>query len=135
MLATRVLLLMLGAQLVSASLLSRPPLAAGLRLRGGLDALDDDDEKPADSEGNPGSSPGLTDEQILEKLNGIPTFVVMGQEGGFVALTLREGGRAICFFVEPEEAKAVLNMTQASNTEVPLKLACVGLGNAMKCVS
>jgi len=93
-----------------------------LRVRGGADdagADESEEDKP------------LNEEQITEKLNAVPTFVVMGEEGGFVALSLREGGRAICFFTEPEEAKAVLELTQNANADTPLRLACVGLGNAL----
>lgn len=90
-----------------------------MRFRGGAES-DEVDDAP------------LTEEQVMQKLNEIPTFVVMGKEGGFVALTLREGGRAISFFIEPEEAKAVLNMTREAHPEVEVQLVSVPLGNALK---
>lgn len=114
------LLLTLGA--AHASLLA-PPRTRALRIRGG-----------ADDEGASEDSNTLTEDQVMEKLNAIPTFVVMsGQdESGFAALTTKEGTHAICFFTEPEEAKAILNMTQSVDPNTPLRLATIGLGNALK---
>lgn len=116
-------LALLGA--ADASLLSAPR-SRPLRFRGGDD---DGDGEPATKEYEP-----LTEEQVLEKLNEVPTFVVMSgkDDGGFVALQVKDGGRAICFFTEPEEAKAVLNMTMSAEPGTPLRLACIGLGNALK---
>jgi len=74
----------------------------------------------------------LTEEQVMAKLNEIPTFVLMGKGGGFVALQIKDGGRTIPFFLEPEEAKAVLNVTQSAHPEEAIKLVSVGLGNALK---
>ena len=39
---------------------------------------------------------------------------------------------AIAFFVEPEEAKAVLNMTMAAHPDSDLRLVSIGLGDAYK---
>lgn len=94
-----------------------------LRLRGGADEDNTDDMAP------------LTDDEITEKLNAVPAFVIMGAGDGFVALELRDEGRAVCFFTDVNEAKAVFNMTQTSHPEANLRLVCTGLGNAMKLVN
>lgn len=95
------------------------------RLRGG-----EDDAPP----GVPGPDPvALTRKEITAKLDTVPAFMLVGEEGGFVSLQLKDGGgRAIVFFTEPEEAVAVLNMTNAQHTDAKIKLACVGLGTAFK---
>lgn len=104
-----------------ASLLSAPRVGSGsLRLRGGAEEANGADDR------------ALSMDEITEKLNKVPTFVMMGEDGGFVALHLREGGRAICFFSEPEEAQAVLNMTREAHPDQAIKLVTIGLGNALK---
>lgn len=127
MMYATLILWLLGASTAHASLLSAPRLG---RLRGGadIDLENDDDVAAAAVDDTP-----LTEEEVMAKLNQVPTFTVMGkEEGGFVALERREGGRAIAFFIEPEEAKAVLNMTHAAHPELELRLVCIGLGNAFK---
>ena len=91
-----------------------------LRIRGGA-------EEDEDAE-------ALSDDQILEKLNAIPTFALMYGEDqtGFVGLEMKQGGKAISFFTDPVEAQAVLNMTSEASPGTPIRLACVGLGNALK---
>ena len=89
----------------------------------------------------PASSSGvLTEQQIFDKLNEVPTFGLMStskESTGFVALTPKGGGRAIVFFLEPEEAKAVLEMNKnaGDEQETPLRLVCLGLGSALKLCS
>jgi len=134
---SRLLLLLLSSEAARASLLTAPSISTGLRLRGGdvADALeesdltndleDSDDDKPL-------NDAPLTEEQVFKKLNEIPTFCLMGKEGGFVALTMKDNGRTIPFFIEPEEAQAVLNMTQAGHPDEAIRLVSVGLGNALK---
>ena len=126
-----VVLLFLSA--AQAALLA-PPGLASFRFRGGADFdLEDDLEESAQEDETDDDAEGpLTEAQVIAKLNEVPTFVLMGEEGGFVALTLKDKGRAICFFTEPEEAKAVLNMTVAQHPDVPIRLTSVGLGSALK---
>lgn len=116
--ASLTVLLLLSADAMAMSLQS---MRAPLRLRGG------DDEDP------PNAPVALTREQVIEKLNEIPTFALMGGEG-FVALQLADGsGNAICFFIEPDEAQAVLNhTTTGAASGQNLRLACVGLGTAFR---
>ncbi len=121
--------LVLFAASATASILANPVLSRQhLRLRGGEG---DADDAAADAG-------VLTEQQITDKLNEVPTFVLMSaaeESTGFVALVAKDGGRAIVFFTEPEEAKAVLKMTQEADEETPLRLACVGLGSALKLCS
>jgi len=120
--SSKILLLLLSLEAAHAASLAAPRMRPALRLRGGAETLEDADMQ--------NDSP-LTEEQIFEKLNQIPTFVIMGK-GGLVALEIRDRGRAISFFLEPEEAKAVLNMTQTAHPDEAVHLASVGLGNALK---
>ena len=132
-----ILALLLAQTSVRAAILA-PPTLSSTRFRGGADgdepsgaALTDRFRGGAD--GDEPSGAALTDEQITAKLNGVPCFVLMGENGGFVALTPRnEEKRAVCFFTDVAEAKLVLNMTQSANPETPIRLACAGLGNAIK---
>jgi len=120
----RLVLLLLAPLVYSTSLTSLKVSGNLRRLRGG------DDEPPTQ-----GPEPvALSRKEITAKLDQVPVFMLVGAEGGFVALQLKDsGGRAIVFFTEPDEATAVLNMTQASQTgDTKMKLACVGLGTAFK---
>ena len=90
--------------------------------------------------GEASSSGVLAEQQIFDKLNEVPTFGLMStskESTGFVALTPKGGGRAIVFFLEPEEAKAVLEMNKnaGDEQETPLRLVCLGLGSALKLCS
>ena len=147
---------------VSASRLVTPaPVRHHLRIRGGADNGDDtfpldedhqttldedvsgdvaaEDAMPGDA-GEASSSGVLTEQQIFDKLNEVPTFGLMStskESTGFVALTPKGGGRAIVFFLEPEEAKSVLEMNKnaGDEQETPLRLVCLGLGSALKLCS
>ena len=112
----------------------------GLRLRGGAEdpfeessfveeeSIFAEDEKPKES------TDPLTREQIVAKLNEVPTFTLIGEDqGGFVALKLADSEKnTICFFTDPEEAKTVLEMMKKAHTDKQIRLACVGLGTAFQ---
>ena len=82
----------------------------GLHFRGGAE---DDESSGEDTD----STAPLTREQIVAKLNEVPTFTLIGEEqGGFVALKLADSEKnTICFFTDPEEAKTVLEMMQSAS--------------------
>lgn len=104
----------------------RPPRLSGLRLRGGEDASDNQSAVP---EVPPAAA--ITKEQILEKLNGVPTFAIVNKDGGIVGMQDAEGGKkSVCWFTDGDEAKAILKAMMASNPDAGLKLACHGLGGA-----
>lgn len=150
----RLAAVVLLAASVSASRLVTPaPARHHLRIRGGADNGDDtfpldedvsgdfaaEDAMPGDAV-EASSSGVLTEQQIFDKLNEVPTFGLMStskESTGFVALTPKGGGRAIVFFLEPEEAKAVLEMNKnaGDEQETPLRLVCLGLGSALKLCS
>jgi len=95
------------------------------RLRGGADG---------DSEDAPPPRPpnkALSREEILDKLNAIPTFCIMNDESGVVAMRDAESGKAACcWFTDGTEARALLKATREQNPDATLRLACHGLGAA-----
>ena len=138
-----------------ASSLRAPPLAAR-RLRGGFDALDDDDDEPAvglplndDTDLDGASSDGpeveepitdrepperppnkaLTKPQILEKLNAIPVFCLLTKDDGIVGMK-GEGDdeTSCCWFTDPLEARALLKHMSDNNPETELHMGCHSLG-------
>lgn len=152
---------LLAASVSAARLVTPSPVRHHLRIRGGAEngddpfPLDEDHQTTLDEDVSgdvaaedamPGdaieasSSGVLTEQQIFDKLNEVPTFGLMStskESTGFVALTPKGGGRAIVFFLEPEEAKAVLEMNKnaGDEQETPLRLVCLGLGSALKLCS
>lgn len=139
----------------AASSLRAPPLAAR-RLRGGFDALDDDDDEPAvglplndDADLDGASSDGpeveepitdrepperppnkaLTKPQILEKLNAIPVFCLLTKDDGIVGMK-GEGDdeTSCCWFTDPLEARALLKHMSDNNPETELHMGCHSLG-------
>ena len=152
---------LLAASVSASRLVTPAPVRHHLRIRGGADngddpfPLDEDHQTTLDEDVSgdvaaedamPGdaieasSSGVLTEQQIFDKLNEVPTFGLMStskESTGFVALTPKGGGRAIVFFLEPEEAKAVLEMNKnaGDEQETPLRLVCLGLGSALKLCS
>lgn len=73
---------------------------------------------------------GLTKDEIIEKLNRVPTFAVVNKDGIVVPMTAADGGADVCWFTDPEEAKETLALTLASHPEAEghLRLACSPLG-------
>lgn len=121
----RALCLVLAAQAAAVTLV---PRVGGLHLRGGADGEDGDDAAKLPD------PVALSRETIVQKLNDVPTFTLIGEEqGGFVALNVADDDTSsICFFVDAEEAKQVLKMMDEAHPGKGLRLACVGLGTAFK---
>ena len=68
----------------------------------------------------------LSRDEVTNKLNAVPTFVIAGDDDKFVALDGK-----ICFFVDGAEAKEALELTASGNPDVPgLHLIPVPLGTA-----
>ena len=133
-----------------------PHVAHGMRFRGGADIdLEEDLEADADAEALPteeaaaatgeaattsdGAAAGadveipasraLSRAEITEKLNAIPTFCVQSEEGGIVAMKLQDDPNpAICWFLDPREAQAVLSAAEAGKPDANMRLGCHGLG-------
>lgn len=125
-------LLLLAAEAADASIFAA--LGGGLhgfsRFRGGADTTGSSD-RINDDEATP-----LSEEQIMEKLNTIPTFVMMsGQDSdglNFVSMAAPDGETAVLFFTEPDEAQDVLARTQAALSDNSIRLGTVGLGDALQ---
>jgi len=104
----KALLLALTLQLSRHCITASPLPTLGLRLRGG----------------------GLTKDEIIEKLNRVPTFAVVNNDGIVVPMTAADGSADVCWFLDPEEAKETLALTLTSHPEAEghLRLACSPLG-------
>ena len=53
----------------------------------------------------------LTRDEITEKMNSIPTFYIVGEDGGMVGLRDKEGKTAICWFTDAAEARVILGLS------------------------
>jgi len=121
------------------------------RLRGGADLeeedlgsiLDDDplsNDEDADAPSAPASAAAaaampekkaLTREEIIAKLNHIPVFCIVNEEGQMVGLQDKDSGVfACCWFTDPDEAKMLLGATVEANPDKALKLVVAGMGGA-----
>jgi len=109
---------------VGATTLSGLRPQRALRLRGGAE------EEPAPPPPGPAA---LTREEITNKLNGVPTFCIMNEDGGVVSMRDPNGSEdAVCsWYTDANEAKAVLAAAMKNNPTVTgLHLGVHGLGNA-----
>lgn len=86
-----------------------------LRLRGGQTSSD----APA---GN-----ALTRDQITEKLNAVPVFCIVNENGGLVGTRDKEGKEAICWFTDAAESKVIYRLAQPmrSSPEPDEAVSCV----------
>lgn len=108
---------------VGATTLSGLRPQQALRLRGGQEQAAPPPAVPA----------ALTREEIINKLNGVPTFCIMNDDGGVVSMRDPNGSDdAVCtWYVDANEAKAVLQNAIKSNPSVQgLHLGVHGMGNA-----
>ena len=73
----------------------------------------------------------LTRDEIVAKLNHIPTFAIVNDDGQMVGLQDKDSGVfACCWFTDPDEAKALHEATRAANPDKKLKLVVAGMGGA-----
>ena len=111
-----------------ASSLRPPSLSSWMRMRGGDDGAADADLA---AEAAALERKALTKEEIMEKLNAIPTFCIVNKDGGVIGMADAEGGKkSCCWFTDAAEAKAILAAVQKSNPDAGLRLECHGLGGA-----
>ena len=104
-----------------------------LSLRGGEDSSNSDSDDNADAAVE---KRGLTRREIAAKLNEMPTFCVTNEDGGVAMFRVRDDDgkfkSTVCFFLEPEEAKASLQAMQDAMPNTKLKLTLIGLGAAFE---
>ena len=75
----------------------------------------------------------LTREEIVAKLNRVPTFAIVDGEERVLPITT-ESGADICWFTDAAEAQELLELTKAANPDVAVHLAVTPLGEAfIKC--
>ena len=71
----------------------------------------------------------LTRDEIIEKLNAIPTFCILNGDEGVVAMKLADDAKpSVMWFLDPEEAQAVLGAAVKDKPDAGLRLGCHGLG-------
>ena len=85
-------------------------------LRGGGDG-DDDGGK-------------LSKEEVMTKLNSVPTFVIVDEESRLLNLQVEDGEDKVVFFIEAADAQETLALTSAGNPDLKLRLAAIPLGTA-----
>ena len=99
-----------------------------LRFRGGSDV--DDFMSKLKTQGNVGP---LRKEEIIEKLNAVPTFCIMQEDGSVISLpdqAGQEGDECCTWFLDASEAQTTLRRVIAANPDLSgLKLASHGLGD------
>ena len=120
------LLFAIAIECASGGSLSRPPVARLLRYRGG------EDDEILGKLKKQGIGP-LSKEEIVEKLNGVPTFAVMQSDGSVISLpdpTGSPGEECCTWFMDAAEARSTLRKVVAANPDLTgLHLACHGLGD------
>lgn len=100
-----------------------------IRLRGG-----EDDEatalglKPTQVTGR------LSKEEVVEKLNRIPTFCIIQGDGAIISLPnpSSDGGECCTWFVDPHEAAETFRKVKAANPGESMRLVAHGLGDALQ---
>lgn len=108
-------------------------------LRGGQlfdeDDFDDGEDGVDDSESESGADGSgivqrkLTRQEITEKLNAIPTFCIMNDEGGVVGMRSKGDSTTSClWYTDAAEAQAFLKIASDANPDAGLRLGCHGLG-------
>lgn len=93
------------------------------------------------AEYNDGSTHGddqpLSEAAIMDKLNEVPTFVLMtaseadGQHG-FATIQADDGSMRVEFFIEASDAQAMLSQVQAAEPLQSWRLGKIGLGHALQ---
>ena len=75
---------------------------------------------------------GLSREEIIDKLNKVPTFAIVNDEDQVIPLADQDGSRDVCWFTDAAEAQQLLELTKAANPENAdvLRLAVTPMGQA-----
>ena len=82
------------------------------------------------SGGSPTGAP-LTREEIIRKLNAVPTFCLLNADKSIVGMENPKGGEMCCWFLDPAEARAWLAAAVKENPDVRgLHLGVTPLGIA-----
>mmetsp|Transcript_85486 Transcript_85486/g.147792 ORF Transcript_85486/g.147792 Transcript_85486/m.147792 type:complete len:440 (+) Transcript_85486:53-1372(+) len=74
----------------------------------------------------------LTHEEIVDKLNAVPTFALVNGAGKIVPLGNADGSRDVCWFISAEEAKMLLELASADHPDEGLHLEVFPLGVAFQ---
>lgn len=69
----------------------------------------------------------LSREEIVEKLNRVPTFAIVNGDDVVLPISTASGGKDICWFTDAAEAKELLEVTRAANPEADVQLAVTPL--------
>ena len=72
----------------------------------------------------------LSKDEVMAKLNGVPTFVIVDEESRLLNLQGEDGEDKVVFFIEAGDAEETLAVTCAGNPELKLRLAAIPLGTA-----
>jgi hypothetical protein len=74
----------------------------------------------------------LTRDEVIAKLNRVPTFAIVNLEENVISLPSADGGGEYCWFIDAKEAEETLELTKAANPEksTELLLAVTPLGLA-----
>lgn len=76
----------------------------------------------------------LSHEEIISKLNRVPTFAIVDGEDNVIPIPTETGEEEVCWFTDAAEAKDLLELTRAANPDVQIHLAVTPLGEAFsKC--
>ena len=76
----------------------------------------------------------LSREDIIDKLNKVPTFAICDTESNVVPVCMDGTNQDICWFTDAAEAKHLLELTRAANEDKEFHLAVTPLGLAfVKC--
>jgi len=86
---------------------------------------------PAEAQSGAPAGAALSRQEIVVKLNAIPTFCLLNAEKGIVGMQNDGGGETCCWFTDAHMARACLKEAQANNLDVPnLHLGVTPLGLA-----
>ena len=92
------------------------------------------EEAEAKAKANAPPPQPLTKQEIVAKMNELPTFTIVDAQKQFVALALQdEGGQlseSCVFWTEPNDAKSALAQARKQRSDTQLDIAAFPLGNA-----
>jgi len=96
-----------------------------------LDAEEDAGMEEASAQSPMPEKRALSRDEIVDKMNQIPVFCNVNEDGQMVGLQDKDSGAfACCWFTDPDEAKALLGATTEANPNKGLKLVVAGMGGA-----
>jgi len=72
----------------------------------------------------------LTHQQVVEKLDAVPAFHIVATDGKMMVPTDDGDAPCVCFYLDPEDARAQLHKLRAANPSLQLALDASPLGTA-----